>query len=900
MMPPLYRLLGLRYLLHRWDRAGLIVASIALGVATLVSSRILNQCLETAAAQTTTPLGIGDLFVTNGELGVLRTVADDVRAAEVPGLKSVQPLVVDRVYLPGLDGRAAVLVGAELSFQMLSSDNPLGVSIELTGEGPLLQLWPVKAALEEGRIADAAELWGRIPGRLVFVSRAVYEERKQRGGAGVPLVVRYGSREVPCLPVAVFDIAEKSPMALLGQNIVGMEIGQAARFLRPGPPPGAAGLVGASASEPVWNAVAPSRVNRIDVVLEPGADVPAVQAAVQAAVGDRADVRTPQEQGRSTQEIVSGLQVGFAFCSAAAMVVGLFLVYNALAVTVAERRHDIGILRSLGATRLQVVWLFGAMALMLGLLGAAAGVPLGVGMARGIIHEFREELGSMFVNPQVDPAWPTTATVLLAAVAGVATAVFAALIPAIQAATQDPADAVRRLPGVAGGAWRLAHRATCATLVAVGMAMILSRHELPPRVGAFGGMMTALVGLLLAAPIFVGVLVRLTHPLLRRVLPIEARLAADNLIRSPGRTGVVIGALGAGVAVMIQTAGVGRSNEEPVVQWLDEVIQADLYVFAGNLTEATSSQTPMEPHLMRELARQPGVEGVTGLRYVRPEYNGTVVFLIAIDAVAYAEHTEKRRPTNLAGLDKLKELRGGNVALVSDNFALKHGVRPGDTLTLPGPRGPVALTVLDTVRDYSWSRGTIFIDRTVYANLFQDHLVDVFHVYLADGASAEPVGKFAADRGLIVQDRPAVRKFLAELIDRVYTLAFLQQIVVGVVASLGVVTALLISVLQRKRELGLLLAVGATPGQVVRSVLWEAVLMGAFGTLLGVLIGLPMEWYVLRVVLVEESGFVFDLVVPWRQGFGIAGGAILVATLAGLLPALHAVRTRITDAIAYE
>jgi putative ABC transport system permease protein len=133
-----------------------------------------------------------------------------------------------------------------------------------------------------------------------------------------------------------------------------------------------------------------------------------------------------------------------------------------------------------------------------------------------------------------------------------------------------------------------------------------------------------------------------------------------------------------------------------------------------------------------------------------------------------------------------------------------------------------------------------------------------------------------------------------------YVLAYLQQIVVGVVAALGVVTALLISVLQRKRELGLLLAVGATPGQVIRSVLAEAVLMGLFGTVLGFLIGLPLQWYVLKVVLFEESGFIFEVLVPWKQAAGIAAGAIAVAALAGLLPAIHAVRTRITDALAYE
>src|SRR5262249_51952114 len=143
-------------------------------------------------------------------------------------------------------------------------------------------------------------------------------------------------------------------------------------------------------------------------------------------------------------------------------------------------------------------------------------------------------------------------------------------------------------------------------------------------------------------------------------------------------------------------------------------------------------------------------------------------------------------------------------------------------------------------------------------------------------------------------------KFLSDLINRIYLLAYLQQVVVGVVAALGVVTALLISVLQRKRELGLLLAIGVTPGQVLRSVLAEALLLGLFGTALGILIGLPVEVYVLKVVLVEESGFVFDVLFPWREALGIAAASVLTATVAGLLPAWRAIQTRIPDALQYE
>src|SRR3954447_23112127 len=110
LVPAVYRVLGLRYMLHRWDRAALIVASIALGVATLVSARILNQCIEVAAQDTTTPGATADLYVTNGEAGVLKSLADEVRLAGVRGVKSVQPIVYDRVTLPDLDGRVAVLL----------------------------------------------------------------------------------------------------------------------------------------------------------------------------------------------------------------------------------------------------------------------------------------------------------------------------------------------------------------------------------------------------------------------------------------------------------------------------------------------------------------------------------------------------------------------------------------------------------------------------------------------------------------------------------------------------------------------------------------------------------------------------------------------------------------------
>jgi putative ABC transport system permease protein len=412
------------------------------------------------------------------------------------------------------------------------------------------------------------------------------------------------------------------------------------------------------------------------------------------------------------------------------------------------------------------------------------------------------------------------------------------------------------------------------------------------------------VGLLLAMPIFAAALARLLVVPCRRLFGVEVRLAADNLIRSPARTGVVIGALAAGVSLMFQTAGVAKSNQVPIVEWIEEVIRADAFIFRGNPVSANSSMTPMEPTTADDLRRLPGVERVVGLRFYRPEYGGTFILMVALDARDYQAGVRSRGRNDSPALNEMSRLPDGNYTIVSDNFASKWHVKEGDTIAVPGPRGTVELRVIGIGRDYSWSMGTIFVDRARYAELFDDRHVDAYHVFFKPDADFDTtygtVRDYCQREGLLVQDRESVYIYLAGMLDRVFEIAYLQQVIIGVVATLGVVMALLISVLQRRRELGLLRAVGATQPQALKTVLAEAMLMGFLGTVLGFLVGLPMEWYTLRVILQEETGFVFDLLIPWKEGLGIGVVAVAAATLAGLVPAIQAARQRIPDAIAYE
>jgi putative ABC transport system permease protein len=347
----------------------------------------------------------------------------------------------------------------------------------------------------------------------------------------------------------------------------------------------------------------------------------------------------------------------------------------------------------------------------------------------------------------------------------------------------------------------------------------------------------------------------------------------------------------------------------------------------------------MDERIGQLLAGLPEVEKVVPLRFQRVYFRDKiVVYMIALDAAAF--YTPERLEHPMPGLEAFPRLREPGTVIVSDNFAAQHHVAVGDHISLRGPHGPVELRVIGTILDYDWNRGSVFMDREQYKAQFDDKLVDIYELYLrpeseqarlqlpsalsgtpqapfpanlpwttlsrggpeqnADAVAETIQRRWGAQESLFVQTRVKLRDLIRGMIRRMSVFSYAQELVVVIVAALGVLTALLISVLQRRRELGLLRAVGASRSQVLRSVLAEAMLMGVVGAVIGVLFGIPLEWYALHVILLDETGFTFPAQVPWAQLGGVVLLGMGVATLAGLLPALRAVRLRIADAIAYE
>ena len=874
-MLSMHRTLSLRYLSRRWFRAALVVAIIMLGVVMLVATQALSETMSKATLAAGNPMAGTIDFIITGNSPIDRDLTKSIES--IQGIKEVQAKIFDQADLAVGNKKIPVMVmgfdltadakkanGFEDQFKLSESMDVIRVSY-----GTLVFAGQIPAIIGKELDKDLAneKLPSALGYRIMQIEKDVHKHS--------------------VVSIAWVEPKESGDWAAFGGYVVILDLDNAAKVV--GMPAG--------------------KARRIDVALESGADLKKTRRDIEKVLkarGGQAVVRTIEEQNQSLQSAMVGMKTGFSMCGVASLIVGMFLVYIVLSVSVAERRHEIGILLALGATRHQVWRLFAGEAFLLGAVGSALGIPVGWGLAYLGLRPMQDAIGDFFASMNLRQIELSTELIALAFAVGILSAVIASLVPAVEAACEKPAAAVRRVPKEAPVSHLVVHIVATGALVLGGMGMILVRDYIPKRWGTYGGLSLVMIGALLAAPLFAQVAARGLVPIARRFFPIEWRLAADNMVRSPGRTGMVIGALAAGVCLIVETAGIIVSNRKAILRWVDTSIAADIVVTSGSPVGSGGQNKQMDENLGDKLKKIPGVEEVLPNR-MRTDIlfkDVRVAISTTVADKAYVLGGERLNKPDEAKL--LKSMaHDENSVIVSGNFSSLYHVHKGDFITLNTPNGEVKFHVIGAVEDYTWNLGTIFMNRRDYLVHWQDPSVTVFEVYLYPGVDPDIAlekihKKLGAQYDLHPLTRVKLKEHIVDIIEKLYRVALGQEIVVVLVSGLGVVTALLISVLQRRREMGLLRAIGASQAQVVYLVLAEASLMGVFGAILGVIFAIPLQWYALQIVFLEEAGHAFPVYLPWGESVVIALTALAIAALAGVGPALYAVRGRIPDAIAYE
>ena len=584
-----------------------------------------------------------------------------------------------------------------------------------------------------------------------------------------------------------------------------------------------------------------------------------------------------------------------------ALFIGMFIIYNTFAIAVTERRAEIGILRALGATRGQIRTLFLAESAIAGLAGTCVGVLFGIAMARamsGYIGGMLTEIYGVAQSPgdlTLDPWLIGTAVAM-----GLVTSLVAAVIPARSASRVDPVKALQK-----GGFQSLSegeNRARRRWAIVFGTASVAAFAFNRLWIMTYVGYVLAILAAVLLSPALSFWLSRALRPLLAGLRPVEGALAADSLIQAPRRTSGTIAALMLSLALVISLGGLARSSYDSLAEWMRIALNPDFFVTTA---ETLSSRSFVFPASLGDGLRAiDGVAEVQPVRSVRVMVKNAPIMVIAIDVskVAKRVHLPPVEGDSDAMYRLAAEEKG---VVVSANFARLHDAHMGEVLEIPAPDGILRLPIVGVVDDFSDQQGTLLINRGLFIRYWHDDSVNVFRIYIAPGADAAQVRQrilqaFGGQQRLFVLTNREVRDFITRLTDQWFGLTNVQTAVAVLVAILGIVNALTVSITDRRRELGVLQAVGGLRNQIRHTIWMEAIAIGIIGVTLGLALGAVQLFYSIEIARRDLVGISIGYAYPFQTALILIPVILGSALLAALGPAESAVRGSLIEALEYE
>jgi putative ABC transport system permease protein len=642
------------------------------------------------------------------------------------------------------------------------------------------------------------------------------------------------------------------------------------------------------------------QLSHIDLIVEDPADL----AALEKLLPDGVVLETAASQQNAIQQMTSAFRLNLSALSLLALVVGMFLIYNTVTFSVVQRRPTFGILRSLGVTGQQLFRLIVLETALLSLLGAVLGVGLGILLGRGTVGLITQTINDFYFVVNVQNLTIPPATVVKGLLIGVAAAVLSALPPALEASRTAPRTTMQRstlesrVQKVLPWFWL-----AWAVLTGLGVLLLWLRGNL---VVTFGGLFAVLIGSALLTLPLTAVFMRLVAPVGYRLFGILGRMAPRDIVRSLSRTSVAIAALMTAVSVIVGVSIMIGSFRQTVVQWLDQTLQADVYISPPSITANRVIGT-LPADVVAEIRAWPGVaEVVTSTtKDIYVPALGREVQLVAVDG----DVSRGNRPyawIRDEGADPWAQLSNGEGIVISEALVLKEELAvPPSPLTVDTPQGERTLPVLAIFYDYSSDQGTIFMDNDLYIDLWDDRSIASIGLFMEPGQAPETAVEalrrhFGGRQELLIQSNSGLRQGSLEIFDRTFAITAALRLLAVVVAFIGVLSALMSLQLERAKELGVLRATGMTTRQMWGLTLLETGLMGTTAGLMAMPVGYVLAWILIYVINVRSFGWTLQMQLEpayFLQAFAVA---VAAALLAGIYPSLRLGNMVIATAIREE
>ncbi len=675
--------------------------------------------------------------------------------------------------------------------------------------------------------------------------------------------VSSGSRLATLHVGALVDFQRISPLA--STRMVVMDIAQAQHLF---------GLAG--------------QLHQIDVRVAEGADVERVKARLQQRLGSAVQLRTPEQRKQAAAGLLGAFRLNLTALSLISLFVGGFLVYTSTQASLVRRRNEFGLLRSLGATRSQMVAFALAEVGLLGALGVLSGLPLGYLAARYNVDVVSATLSNLYLLEEIEtltlPAW----MIALVAAIGVGGAMAGALLPALDMSRRDTRALL--------AAYTLHERAArwAGPLALAGCSVIaltwvvylgLARGWRP---GGFVVGIALLIGLPLLAPWVVREATRRLRPgrfgLRYGVKALGLRIQTSSFAAA---------ALAVAVSMLIGITLMIGSFRRTVEIWIDATLQADVYITTESWRRARSAAA-LDGEWVAELGALPGVAETDRLRQFFAYSGDRRISLAGVDMSLSAS---RARFELLEGdlREALARSREEGGVIISEPLARKAGLQRGQDLELQTPRGAVALPIVGVSYDYSSELGSAAIDLRTMERIYGPGPISNLALYLEPGRDAQRViddlrVRFA-DRPLEIRSNADIRQEVFRIFDQTFAVTRLLQLMSLLIAACGVTLTLIVLARERISELALYRALGATRQQIFRVFLGKGLGMALFGLALGTLGGIALA--MILIFLINRAYFGWTIAVhwPWVALANQVATILVAAVLASVYPALRASAT---------
>lgn len=637
------------------------------------------------------------------------------------------------------------------------------------------------------------------------------------------------------------------------------------------------------------------QIDGAQIVLDPSSDENTVRAAIAKVLPKNVSVGRPAARSAMAEETSLSTEQGMEMARGFSLTIAVFIIANTFLMNITQRRKQIGILRAIGATRLQIGIMIYAEAILLGIAGSVLGCLAGVLAARVLTRA----MGALYQTtlPTVALSWRPF---LIAAALGVGISLLGAALPARRARRLSPMDALRDvLPSEIEGftLWLRRLGTVCVALGSLAMGGTLVGEI--DAVNAVKAAVLLLVGVMLLLPLALRPLSALAAAAIAPLMRIETRLARRQILRNYSRSTLTVIGVFLAIATGIGLANSVLDNVYDVRSWYRKTIVADFFVRAMAPDMATGLAADLPDDIGKELQAIPGIESIEAIRLVRAKVGDEQIVLAARDFSPHMIDTFDYVAGDPA--KTLDEVHDGEV-VVGSVLAQRLSLKVGDKVSLGVGDAAQEFTVAAIVNDYQAGGLILHLDRQVAQRVLGIQGIDAFAVRVDHGRMAEArsaLEQLAQAHGLLLQSFTDIQQKIDGMIAGVVGALWGMVALLLLVAALGVANTLTMNVIEQTRELGILRIVAMTRDQVRRTIFAQALMIGLLALVPGVAAGFAIA-YMINVATLPVIGHPVKLQFhPWLMFGAFAVGLAIVAA-AAWFPAARAARLKLSEALRYD